>query len=156
MPVWSGIGQCGAVVEGHRSLASHEAVRRCTGRQLHQVVTANGGRIATPPDFGAVPPWTTSRPTGDVRVSAWSIALDPDRQMWGESQTESWRNVAAWAQEYCRAAGNEPCEGIIDRAVPLCLERRDEGEAPSCASWPTRTCAEEGIRWLPANDWFGC
>jgi len=63
-------------------------------------------------------------PAGDVRVSAWSVPLDPDQEMGVESQTASWANVAAWAEEYCRAAGT-PCEGIIDRAVPLCLERRD-------------------------------
>ena len=64
-------------------------------------------------------------PDGRVRVSAWSVALDPDRPMWVDSQIESWANVEAWVEDYCEAAANEPCNGIADRAVPLCLERRD-------------------------------
>lgn len=65
-------------------------------------------------------------PDGHVRVSAWSVAPDPDRPpIWVDPQTQAWANVAAWVEDYCRAAGNSPCEGIIDRAVPLCLERRD-------------------------------
>jgi hypothetical protein len=103
-----------------------------------------GWIIGHPADWSVTPAerdWTLSRdvddvlssgqemftsPDGHVRVSAWSVAVDPERDpMWVDSQSESWANVAAWAEEYCQAAGNGPCEGIIDRAVPLCFERRD-------------------------------
>jgi hypothetical protein len=64
-------------------------------------------------------------PDGHVRVSAWPAPVDPGRSFWVESQTQSWANVAEWIEEYCEASGNAPCGGISDRAVPLCLERRD-------------------------------
>jgi hypothetical protein len=64
-------------------------------------------------------------PDGHVRVSAWSVALDPDQPMWVDPQTEAWANVAAWVEDYCQAAGEAPCTGISERAVPLCLEVRD-------------------------------
>ena len=63
-------------------------------------------------------------PDGHVRVSAWAVPVDADQEMWVDSPAESWANVAAWVEDYCQAAGT-PCEGVIDRAVPLCLERRD-------------------------------
>jgi len=31
----------------------------------------------------------------------------------------------AWVEDYCQRSGNAPCDGIADRAIELCLERRD-------------------------------
>lgn len=33
--------------------------------------------------------------------------------------------VAGWAEDYCEMADLTPCTGIEDRAVPLCIEKRD-------------------------------
>jgi hypothetical protein len=33
--------------------------------------------------------------------------------------------VVEWAERYCELAELSPCAGISDRAVPLCIERRD-------------------------------
>lgn len=55
-----------------------------------------------------------------VRISAWSIPLDPGTTLDGVEA-----NLAAWVEDYCRRTGNTSCSGIADRAVPMCLERRD-------------------------------
>ena len=34
-------------------------------------------------------------------------------------------SILAWAGDYCEAASLSPCTGIPDRAVALCIERRD-------------------------------
>ncbi len=57
---------------------------------------------------------------GTVRVSVWSVALDP-----GTRIDESIANIEAWVDDYCEKSDNTPCTGIDDRAVELCLERRD-------------------------------
>ena len=31
----------------------------------------------------------------------------------------------AWVEDYCRRSGDSPCDGIADRSIDLCLERRD-------------------------------
>ena len=33
--------------------------------------------------------------------------------------------VITWAERYCELEGLSPCEGLADRAAPLCIERRD-------------------------------
>lgn len=58
-------------------------------------------------------------PAGGVRVSAWSVAVD--RTTTAETEAA----VEAWVEAYCQASGNTPCTGIHDRAVPLCIEKRD-------------------------------
>jgi hypothetical protein len=58
-------------------------------------------------------------PNASVRVSAWSAPLEP------RATIESIAAIEAWIEAYCEASGNTPCTGIHDRAVPLCLERRD-------------------------------
>ena len=58
-------------------------------------------------------------PGGDVRVSVWKAPVDP------KTHEESTAYVLAWAKEYCEKSGNSPCTGIADRAVELCVERRD-------------------------------
>jgi hypothetical protein len=58
-------------------------------------------------------------PSGDVRVSAWSVPIDPD------TREESIEYLVAWVEAYCEATGNTPCTGVADRAVDLCLEKWD-------------------------------
>ena len=58
-------------------------------------------------------------PIGDVRVSAWAV-----RAAFG-STVAGLVEVEAWIEDYCQKANETPCAGIPDRAVPLCLERRD-------------------------------
>jgi hypothetical protein len=61
-------------------------------------------------------------PDGDARVSVWSVPLETVPEHWG------WVPVAdfvPWVESWCEATGNEPCTGILERAVPLCLERWD-------------------------------
>lgn len=62
---------------------------------------------------------------GGVRVSTWSVAWDPGTTLDPAQTVEAWLDGEAWVEEYCQKAGNAPCAGIHDRAVPLCLERRD-------------------------------
>ena len=60
-------------------------------------------------------------PSDNVRVSAWSVALDP-----GTIVDELPSEVEAWIEgEYCQFADSVPCTGIGDRAVALCVEARD-------------------------------
>lgn len=56
---------------------------------------------------------------GGVRVSAWTLKTDPGTTI------ESWQALEAWVQGYCEKTNNTPCTGIAERAVPMCLERRD-------------------------------
>lgn len=58
-------------------------------------------------------------PDGEVRVSLWFVPIEP------AEDTESIPYLLAWAEDYCRAADSRPCSGIDERAVELCLERRD-------------------------------
>jgi hypothetical protein len=57
---------------------------------------------------------------GGVRVSAWSLALDP-----GMTTDPSWIDVEAWVKDYCQKTGNGACAAILDGAVRLCVEVRD-------------------------------
>jgi hypothetical protein len=56
---------------------------------------------------------------GSVRVSAWAAPIDP------ATRKESTAYLVAFAQDYCEQSGNSPCTGIADRAVELCVEKRD-------------------------------
>ena len=58
-------------------------------------------------------------PAGDVRVSAWAAPIDPD------TKEESTAYLVAFAEDFCKKSGNSPCNGIADRAVELCVEKRD-------------------------------
>jgi hypothetical protein len=58
-------------------------------------------------------------PQGDVRVSVWTAPLDP------KTRQETTEFLQTWVEDYCEATGNAPCTGIADRAVELCLEKRD-------------------------------
>ena len=56
---------------------------------------------------------------GDVGVSVWTAPLDP------ATREETTDYLVAWVEDYCEASENTPCSGIADRAVELCLEKRD-------------------------------
>ena len=58
-------------------------------------------------------------PEGDVRVSVWNAPLEESVRM------ESTEDILQWVEDYCEGSGSTPCTGIADRAVELCLERRD-------------------------------
>jgi hypothetical protein len=58
-------------------------------------------------------------PGGIVRVSVWDAPLDPAKR------EESTDYIEAWVEDYCQATDNTPCDGIGDRAIALCLEKRD-------------------------------
>jgi hypothetical protein len=57
-------------------------------------------------------------PTGDVRMSVWSVAVDPDT-------VQEWADVEAWVEAYCQKTGSPSCAVILDGAVRLCVEVRD-------------------------------
>lgn len=63
-----------------------------------------------------------TNPTGDVRVSVWSVPLEPgtfeENSPWGI-------DLEAWIGAYCQKTGSESCAGILDGAVALCREIRD-------------------------------
>lgn len=61
-----------------------------------------------------------TNPTGDVRVSVWSVPVDPDTISPGGTMAE----VEAWIEQYCQKTGS-PCAGFLDGAVRLCVEVRD-------------------------------
>lgn len=58
-------------------------------------------------------------PAGDVRVSVWSVPFEFEAEFAGTTEVE------AWIDEYCLKTDSVPCTGIHERAVPMCLERRD-------------------------------
>lgn len=53
----------------------------------------------------------------DIRVSAWSVPINPG------TPAESATDLEAWVEDYCHRSGNSPCTGITDRAVELCQEQ---------------------------------
>jgi hypothetical protein len=61
-------------------------------------------------------------PDGDIRVSVWSVPLETVPEHWGWVPPE---DFVPWVESYCDATGNAPCTGIVERAVPLCVERWD-------------------------------
>ena len=58
-------------------------------------------------------------PDRSVRVAAWAVPLT-DPQM-----NQSWPELEAWVVDYCQRTKNTDCATIHDRAVPLCVEKRD-------------------------------
>jgi hypothetical protein len=57
---------------------------------------------------------------GDVAFSVWRAPADV------EAIANSRAAVIAWVEEFCDAAGYfQPCEGITERAIPMCRERAD-------------------------------
>ena len=67
-----------------------------------------------------------TNPAANVRVSAWNVPRAPaEGTMWADTSVESWKEAEAWVQGYCERTGNTTCTGIHERAIPLCLEKRD-------------------------------
>jgi len=70
-------------------------------------------------------------PDGEIRVSAWNAPLGapagstvcPDLK--DRACVESIAFLTDWVEDYCEASRNTPCDGIEDRAIELCLEKRD-------------------------------
>jgi len=58
-------------------------------------------------------------PDRSVRAAAWAVPLT-DPQM-----NQSWPELEAWVIDYCQKTKNTDCATIHDRAVPLCVEKRD-------------------------------
>jgi hypothetical protein len=54
-----------------------------------------------------------------IAFSVWQLQVGPGIDI------GSWEGLTAFAESFCREMGDVPCDGIPDRAVPLCLERRD-------------------------------
>lgn len=61
-------------------------------------------------------------PEADARVSVWSVLLETVPDHWGWVPPA---DFVPWIESYCEATGLAPCTGILQRAVPLCLERWD-------------------------------
>jgi hypothetical protein len=57
----------------------------------------------------------------------WSefVTVDSDDSGLAPDGWTTYGPVIAWAEQYCEMEGLSPCEGLADRAVPLCIERRD-------------------------------
>ena len=56
----------------------------------------------------------------------WSafISISPDEYgLAGDGWSA--HQVRVWAEQYCELEGLTPCEGVADRAVPLCIEKWD-------------------------------
>jgi hypothetical protein len=66
-------------------------------------------------------------PDNAIRVSAWNAPFDGSAPApWTDGPQEPrFDDLVAWVEDYCRRSGNSPCDGIADRAIELCLERRD-------------------------------
>jgi hypothetical protein len=70
-------------------------------------------------------------PAGDIHASVWAIPLDPgtvletEHPSPGASALGDGAGFLSWIEAYCTRTGNMPCTGIAERAVPMCLERRD-------------------------------
>ena len=54
-----------------------------------------------------------------VRVSAWITPVDGGTSLDEPAQLEQ------WVANYCEKTKSQPCQGIHDRAIPLCNEPRD-------------------------------
>ena len=61
-------------------------------------------------------------PSGDVRVSAWKVPFAPGEEIGGLGSPE---DLVPWIQAYCDIQQNTDCDQILDRALPLCVEKRD-------------------------------
>jgi len=65
-------------------------------------------------------------PTGDIRVSLWEVPCADLTDGPYPPCVETVDYVLAWADDYCTASGiATPCSGIEDRAIRLCIEKRD-------------------------------
>jgi len=56
-------------------------------------------------------------PDGNVRVSAWTVALTPA----AAGRIQSLVDLESWVAAYCQRLGGTSCSGIAQHAVPMCL-----------------------------------
>jgi len=56
-------------------------------------------------------------PDGHIRLSVWSVPFG--------GRDAGPERFEAWIEDFCQTTGSTPCAGIHDRAVALCIERRD-------------------------------
>ena len=70
-------------------------------------------------DYGSTGHERFRHPDDDVGVSTWAYDPGPDVSL------ETTADLVAWAEDFCRLADSTPCDGIADRAVPLCREVAD-------------------------------
>jgi hypothetical protein len=61
---------------------------------------------------------------GTLRVSLWAIAGETLPGGPGEV-IESVADIETWAERFCEVTGNSQCDGVPERALPMCLEYRD-------------------------------
>lgn len=61
---------------------------------------------------------------GTLRVSLWAIAGETLPGGQGEA-IESVADIETWAKRFCELTGNVQCDGVPERALPMCLEYRD-------------------------------
>jgi hypothetical protein len=83
-------------------------------------------------------------PSGDVRVGAWAVSLDEMTEEAGADVEDccvqycqqinspscgatmwQWGDSVEWVVRYCQQTNADSCTGLVDRAVPLCIERWD-------------------------------
>jgi hypothetical protein len=62
---------------------------------------------------------TFTAPSGDLRVSVWTVPFDP-----GKVVDETWNRLETWIEQYCEKAGNSSCDGIREQAVRMCVHMR--------------------------------
>ncbi len=82
---------------------------------------------------------------GDVRVSAWSLAVEPGT------------TAEAWILAYCEAAKVPPtgCSGIVDGAVPVVIGERDQvpGLLQTSPDWDMQAFALDADRMHVVAIW---
>lgn len=90
------------------------------------------GCTATPPPavesttaIPAAEPGSLPSPTPDGTVEG-SELVTIDTDVYGLLPVaDSPDSIVAWAEDYCEVANLSPCTGVADRAVAMCIERRD-------------------------------
>jgi hypothetical protein len=86
-----------------------------------------------------------------VRVGAWSVPLDPGPTL------ESWSDIEAWVEKYCARTDLASCTGIRDRAVPMCVEKRDCHEGALLVPFDTEVQAfvvdNDNARMIVVSVW---
>lgn len=70
-------------------------------------------------DFGSSAVDSFVNAAGQVGFSVWQVPVEPDLDL------ESREELTAWAETFCTVTGNAPCDGVADRAIQMCRERRD-------------------------------
>ena len=68
-------------------------------------------------DWGTPGVDTFTSPAGDVAVSVWGVAVDPNPD---PTIAMPWEDFEAWIEAFCVSTKNEPCTGIHDRVIPMC------------------------------------